>query len=104
MEYPRSQRRIRSTEVDREIEGRGKAVANRSGCRPIIITVRAQIRGGQCNQVEGMDFFVWAVGRLRIGGDRLDNVCSLEIVCASGPYGVVGSIESDSIEGRAAPL
>ena len=103
MQQARRESRIRRAEVNSKIERAGEPVARRDNRRAVVVAVEADIRGGDCDRGEDVDFVVGPVGRLRVDGDSLDDVRAVDVVRARGPDRVVGAVEGHAVVGRAGP-
>ena len=99
----RSYRRIRSAEIDGEVEGTGSTVADGSHGRPIEVAIKANVRRRNRNRCEDVYLDVRPVRWLRILGDGLDYVCAGNVIRPSCADGVVCSVQGHGARRATAP-
>lgn len=100
-------RDIVCAEVDGEIEDASKTATGLNDSGSIIVGIGTKIRcrdkGWLGSGVEDVDFVVWAIGWFLVHGECFNDVCTINVICASRADCVVSAVESDSVVWRAGP-
>lgn len=96
-------RDVRGTEVDGEIESRGRAVADFRGGGAIEVCVEAEIGRGDRERRQSVHFYVWTCRRLLIHSNGLRDMRAGGVVHSCRANGIVGAVEGHGVVGVATP-